>query len=102
MKTLGSLACLAATAGLITSCTSGWTGVQSETTPRPEAQPSAFRVIRSSGVQLSFEDLVGESAMADLVFFGEQHDDPETHFAEFALLEGIGRHRNRVVLSLEM
>ena len=40
--------------------------------------------------------------MADVVFVGEQHDDPETHFAEFALLEGIGRQRHRVVLSLEM
>jgi uncharacterized iron-regulated protein len=36
------------------------------------------------------------------VFFGEQHDDPETHFLEFALLEGMGRQRSQIVLSLEM
>ena len=51
---------------------------------------------------VSFRDMVAAAARADIVFFGEQHDDPETHFAEFALLEGIGRLRSRVVLSLEM
>jgi uncharacterized iron-regulated protein len=46
--------------------------------------------------------MVTAVARADVVFFGEQHDDPETHFAEFALLEGIARIRPRVVVSLEM
>jgi uncharacterized iron-regulated protein len=51
---------------------------------------------------VSFGEMVVAAARADIVFFGEQHDDPETHFAEFALLEGIARIRPRVVLSLEM
>lgn len=51
---------------------------------------------------MAFDALVERAAAADVVFFGEQHDDVETHFAEFALLEGIGRRRSRVVLSLEM
>jgi uncharacterized iron-regulated protein len=49
-----------------------------------------------------FDKLIAKAARADVVFFGEQHDDAETHFAEFALLEGIGRVRSNVVLSLEM
>ncbi|MEO8333681.1 MAG: ChaN family lipoprotein [bacterium] len=49
-----------------------------------------------------FAEMVATAARADIVFFGEEHDDPETHFAEFALLEGIGRLRPNVVLSLEM
>jgi uncharacterized iron-regulated protein len=62
-----------------------------------------LRVVESaSGVAVSFDDLVARAALADLVVVGEQHDDPETHFAEFALLEGIGRARKNVVLSLEM
>lgn len=36
------------------------------------------------------------------VFFGEQHDDPETHFAEFALLDALGRRGAKVIVSLEM
>jgi uncharacterized iron-regulated protein len=66
-------------------------------------QSSAFRVHESSANRsVSFNDLISTAAKADIVFFGEQHDDPETHFAEFALLEGIGRVRPRVVVSLEM
>jgi uncharacterized iron-regulated protein len=56
----------------------------------------------STGSPVSFQDVVARAAMADVVFFGEQHDDPETHFAEFALLEGIGRQRRSLILSLEM
>jgi uncharacterized iron-regulated protein len=38
---------------------------------------------------------------ADVVFFGEQHDDPGTHAMQRALLEAISRRRT-VILSLEM
>jgi uncharacterized iron-regulated protein len=51
---------------------------------------------------IPFGDMVRAAAHADIVFFGEEHDDPETHFAEFALLEGIGRMRRHVIVSLEM
>jgi len=62
-----------------------------------------MRVVHTaSGRTVSFDELVTAAAAADLVFFGEQHDDPETHFAEFALLEGIGRIRPRAIVSLEM
>ncbi|MEO5511524.1 MAG: ChaN family lipoprotein [Longimicrobiales bacterium] len=39
---------------------------------------------------------------ADVIFFGEQHDDPATHRAELAYLAAIGATRPNVVLSLEM
>ena len=46
--------------------------------------------------------MVERLARADVVFFGEQHDDPETHRAEFEVLDAIGRTGRPVVLSLEM
>jgi len=39
---------------------------------------------------------------SDVVFFGEQHDDPETHRAEAVVLEALGEMGRPVVLSLEM
>jgi uncharacterized iron-regulated protein len=72
------------------------------TAPAPASVPALRVVQSSSGRTVSFAELVAAASRADIVFFGEQHDDPETHFAEFALLEGIGRVRPRVVLSLEM
>ena len=92
-----ALACMAL---LLTGCASvGHT--------RPGAvtamTPAGFRVHNSAtGQTIPFSALVAEASRADVVFLGEQHDDPETHFAEFALLDGIGHQRPKVVLSLEM
>jgi uncharacterized iron-regulated protein len=55
-----------------------------------------------SGQDLSFNELTRRLAGADIVFFGEQHDDPETHRVEFGLLDALGRTGRPVVLSLEM
>lgn len=49
-----------------------------------------------------FEEMVREIASADVVFFGEQHDDPGTHALQRAILESISLRREKVVLSLEM
>ncbi len=49
-----------------------------------------------------FEAMLAEVVKSDVVFLGEQHDDPGTHRLERAALEGIGRRRAQVVLSLEM
>lgn len=51
---------------------------------------------------IDFETLTSRLAAADLVFVGEQHNDPATHRMELAILEGIARRRDSVVLALEM
>lgn len=51
---------------------------------------------------VSFEAMLRAAARADVVFFGEQHDDPATHRAELAVLAGLGNGGRPVVLSLEM
>jgi uncharacterized iron-regulated protein len=51
---------------------------------------------------IDFEEFVARLVKADLVFVGEQHDDPGTHRLELAILEGIARRRDSVVLALEM
>lgn len=48
------------------------------------------------------EALAQAASRADVVFFGEQHDDVGTHRMQRALLEAISRRRDDVVLSLEM
>lgn len=50
-----------------------------------------------------FEAMVASLAKADIVFLGEQHDDPRTHQLQAAVLEGIARRREgALVLALEM
>ncbi len=51
---------------------------------------------------VDFATLANAAAAVDIVFFGEQHDDPATHRAELALLAAIGARRGTVVVSLEM
>jgi uncharacterized iron-regulated protein len=61
------------------------------------------RVFDSGASQFSdFESMVAAIANADVVFVGEQHDDPNTHRLERALLDGLARRRGDIVLSLEM
>jgi uncharacterized iron-regulated protein len=70
----------------------------------PAASPvSGFRIVApAERRELAWEQLIERLARADVVFFGEQHDDPETHRAEAAVLESLGRIGRPVVLSLEM
>lgn len=51
---------------------------------------------------LDFETLVARLSAGDLVFVGEQHDDPGTHRMELALLEGLARRRDSIVVAMEM
>lgn len=61
------------------------------------------RVFVTERNQLSdFELLIADAATADVVFVGEQHDDPNTHRLEAALLEGLLRRGVAPTLSLEM
>jgi uncharacterized iron-regulated protein len=49
-----------------------------------------------------FEAMLADLARADVIVVGEQHDDPNTHRLEAAILQGLLRRRVRVVVSLEM
>lgn len=49
-----------------------------------------------------FESMLFDLASHELVFVGEQHDDPATHRLERAILEGLARRRSNVTVSLEM
>jgi len=55
-----------------------------------------------AGTWTDFEVMAAELAKADAVFVGEQHDDPNTHALERALLESIARRRTDIAVSLEM
>lgn len=83
------------------------TAVQDSLAPRLPGSPAPsytpHRVFDTRKKQfIDFETLASRLAAADLVFVGEQHNDPATHRMELAILEGIARRRDSVVLALEM
>jgi uncharacterized iron-regulated protein len=49
-----------------------------------------------------FETMLADLARADVVLVGEQHDDPNTHRLESAILQGLMRRHVSITLSLEM
>ena len=49
-----------------------------------------------------FEVMLADLARADAVFVGEQHDDPNTHRLELAIVEGLTRRGVPVVVAMEM
>jgi len=51
---------------------------------------------------VDFEVMLADLTTADVVFVGEQHDDPNTHRLEAAILEGLKRRKVAVTVSLEM
>jgi uncharacterized iron-regulated protein len=68
----------------------------------PISVPGVRAMEVSSARDLDFPMLVQRLAEADVVFFGENHDDPETHRVEFGLLDALARTGRPVILSLEM
>lgn len=67
------------------------------------ANPAQRVVASATGQNVAFAQMADAAAKADFVFFGEQHDDDESHRAELGLLTAIGERRGaKVVLSLEM
>ncbi|MFI5231136.1 MAG: ChaN family lipoprotein [Gemmatimonadales bacterium] len=51
---------------------------------------------------IDFESMLADVTGADVLFLGEQHDDPATHRLEAAALEGLARRRSNIVLAMEM
>jgi len=49
-----------------------------------------------------FESMLADVANSDVVFVGEQHDDPNTHRLELAVLEGLLRRRQNLIVAFEM
>ena len=54
------------------------------------------------GAFVDFESMVATLTKADVVMVGEQHDDPNTHRLEYALVSGLHRRRIAPTVSLEM
>lgn len=75
-------------------------------TPNPHQSGSGYlpqRVYDSKEKRFGdFEAMLAELAKADVVFVGEQHDDPATHKLERAILDGLLRRKVAVTVSLEM
>ena len=89
----------------LAACASGG-GRGTAAAPAPASSSSTIPGVRivstASRSDVTLPQMLARLSRADVVFFGEQHDDPETHRTEAATLDAIGQLGRPVVLSLEM
>ena len=78
--------------------------LQSQPSAQPQAAPYVPERVYDTrrNAFADFEVMLSDLAGADVVFVGEQHDDPNTHRLEHAMLEGLRRRAVLVTVSLEM
>lgn len=61
-----------------------------------------FKIFNKKGREVSWKKLVKKTISADLVFFGEYHDDPIAHYLQLQLLKELTKIGNKIALGLEM
>jgi len=63
----------------------------------------AYMLFDADGKNASFKKLVKDAANADIIFFGEQHNNPITHWLQLELTEELyDQKKNKLVLGAEM
>jgi uncharacterized iron-regulated protein len=74
--------------------------------PPPSVAPREYVPERVYDTQrktfTDFESMLADLVRADVVFVGEQHNDPNTHALELAMLEGLLRRHAALAVGLEM
>jgi uncharacterized iron-regulated protein len=65
--------------------------------------PPAYRIFDSKGTEVTYNDVVNTSLGSDIVFFGEQHNDPIVHWLQFELTKALfDKKGNSLILGAEM
>ena len=63
----------------------------------------AYRLFESNGNKASYKDMLKEASEADIVFFGELHDNPICHWLEYELTADLYAERGQnLILGAEM
>lgn len=67
------------------------------------ADMAAYRLFDNKGNEVTFENMTDSLAKADVVFIGENHNCPISHWMEYKITEALhGVHGERLVLGEEM
>lgn len=63
----------------------------------------AYQLYNQKGKQTTFKKLIKEAAKADIVFFGESHNNPISHWLQLELTQALYEiHGNKLILGAEM
>lgn len=66
-------------------------------------QADAFKLFNEKGRRISYKKMVKSLAKADVILFGELHNDPIAHYLQRKLIEDLANRKdNRLILGAEM
>jgi uncharacterized iron-regulated protein len=70
----------------------------------PAGDRPAYRLFTAQGVSADYDQMLAQLAQADVVLFGEQHNDPIAHWLELQVAKDLARIKGsgKLVLGLEM
>ena len=70
----------------------------------PRGDRPAYRLFTAQGQPADYDQLLAQLAQADVVLFGEQHNDPIAHWLELQVTQDLNRLKGpgQLVLGLEM
>jgi uncharacterized iron-regulated protein len=66
-------------------------------------EKAAYRIFDASGKTVSYEDMLKKASKADVVFFGEEHNNPISHWMELEITTDLLKAKNgKLILGAEM
>ena len=70
----------------------------------PAGERPAYRLFTAQGQVADYDQMLAQLAQADVVFFGEQHNDPIAHWLELQVAKDLARLKGpgQLVLGMEM
>jgi uncharacterized iron-regulated protein len=70
----------------------------------PAGDRPAYRLFSAQGTPADYDQMLSQLAQADVVLFGEQHNDPIAHWLELQVAKDLARLKGpgKLVLGLEM
>ncbi|QKG58808.1 ChaN family lipoprotein [Hymenobacter sp. BRD128] len=70
----------------------------------PAGERPAYRLFTSQGQPADYDQVLAQLAQADVVLFGEQHNDPIAHWLELQITKDLAQLKgpSKLVLGLEM
>lgn len=66
-----------------------------------QQQPQAYRLFNAKGKKISYRKMLRKLRKSDVIFFGEFHNNPMSHWLQLEVTRALGEKRN-LVLGAEM
>ena len=67
------------------------------------SQEKAFQIYNAQGKKVTYKSMVFKTTKADIVLFGENHNDPISHWLQFELTKSLfKKHGENLMLGAEM